>query len=287
MRIVEQIAATTHVDQHGDRLTRRALRSMLRQIERRYLWSYLEHDYRNPPIGRTAGGYVKELKDGNLALITRMEIFDANDVGMTTNDTKECVIRIHPRDNIEIEYDRSYSRADYMELVSELQDALDSKTQPREELKKALEPLSFLMIAGSFVLGSMASGFFNKIGADGWDKLNAILPRIIKKRREDSKEYVLTFDFTVEPQQGKPFTCQIHFTNPKENEIADSLKTVLADAENTVTMLSTARRDISKVCFDVVNGSARLSYVVGRSGIPTEVRDIAAYDELTKRIAEE
>ena len=56
--------ATTHVDRHGERLTRSALESLVRQLRANYIPIGFEHDPRFPPLGRMIDATVVELPDG-------------------------------------------------------------------------------------------------------------------------------------------------------------------------------------------------------------------------------
>jgi len=65
MGLVRAIFATTHVDSHGDQLTKEALEDMVTQSRSKHIRVTPEHDPRTPPIGRVVHSKHVELDDGD------------------------------------------------------------------------------------------------------------------------------------------------------------------------------------------------------------------------------
>ncbi len=282
MRRVERIIASSQVDLHRDMLTRGALESMVQQAKEHFLPAYLEHDYRNAPVGRTVDAYLKEGEDGTTYLIAVMEMFDKEDVGIDEKEKRTIVLPEYNINSLQVIYDRTYEEKNYLELVTQMQVAMDPYAKASEKLKKAFEPLSFLTIVGAFVLGAIASGFFNKIGSDGWDKLSKTLQSLIKKRTAEKKEFIITFEILVHTADGDRISCLIHYTNPREKDIPITLRGVLTQAEKELMAIINRRKNIARVSFDVKEGRVILNNVIGKSGIPLEITDILEYGKFTE-----
>ncbi len=286
MRRIERLIASTKVDLHRDMLTLGALESMVQQAKEHFLPAYLEHDYRNAPVGRTVDAYLQEGKDGETYLFAVMEMFDKEDIGTNEEITRTIVLPEYQVNSLQIIYDRTYQEHNYQELISQMQAVLDPSAKASEKLKKAFEPLSFLTIAGAFILGAIASGFFNKIGSDGWDKLSRMLQSLIKKRVTDNKEFVITFEMTAYTANGDKISCLIHYTNPSEKDIPNTFRGVLAQAEKELMAIAETRKNVARVSFDVKQGRAVLNNIVGRSGIPLDVADLLQYGEFIEATKE-
>lgn len=67
MKIYIGIASTTHIDRHGDRLSKDALDDMARQINEKYIPKLIDHDW-NKHVGVILYGKVFRLEDGEYAL---------------------------------------------------------------------------------------------------------------------------------------------------------------------------------------------------------------------------
>lgn len=281
MKIMEMIMATTDVDKHKERFAREALETMIEQSKENYIPTYFEHDYRNPPIGRIADTYLRENLNGQ-TLIGVIELFDIEDIGKIEKSKKELKIHEYKKNTIQIGYDRSYKSDTYLKLIRELQNSVDKLIEPQEEIKKALDPISFLLMGMSFILGSIATGFLGKIGSDGYDKFKKALNNIIQKKKKENQEFVFTIDITVITNDGNKICTQIHYSNPETNDIVDYLGDILQKIDDYLLELYKENSDLRKVVFTIQNMEPKLSYIVRKSGIPDRIEDIEKYGTFIK-----
>ncbi|MFG6062188.1 hypothetical protein, partial [Salmonella enterica] len=72
------IAATTHVDSHGMKISKEALDQLAEDIKKGESVPaiHIEHDTTLPPIGKVIDGLVEKRKDGEYQLVITQELFD-------------------------------------------------------------------------------------------------------------------------------------------------------------------------------------------------------------------
>lgn len=68
-RLIRGVAATTHIDRHGDRLSKEALEQMARDFLEKGHLLYWNHETTLPPIGLVIQAWVEERKDGEHQLV--------------------------------------------------------------------------------------------------------------------------------------------------------------------------------------------------------------------------
>jgi len=282
MRKIKSIVASSHIDRHNECITVDALESMVEQAKEKIIPVFVEHDYRNPPIGRAVDAALIRGEDGNFYVLADYEYFDIEDIGSLETSDHELVIHEYNSEHFQVEYDYSYRDTEYMGLINQLQEIIDPEIKPQEYGKKALEPISWLTIGGAFVLGALTSGFFNKMGADGWDKLKGILSKICNKRKSEQKEYVISFNLTIETKIGR-VECSINYTNPTKEIIEQSLKKAFEFAETRLKDFVDLEKPIRRIVINERDGSLQFSYAVGKNGIPLEVSDIENYRQIIQK----
>src|SRR6266487_796878 len=266
MQQVKAIIATTHVDKHGDVLILAALESMVEQMSAMALPVHVEHDPRDPPIGRIVGARVVPLDDGYHGVEAEMEIFEPQDELPTFQFSKDIPINTFPNEALQVVYDRSYTNGEDQTDIRELSEALG--TEPQEYVKKALEPLSVLMIGGAgFVLGQIAAGFFGRLGEDGYAAFKQGLNRLFKRNTLRGKESLLQLSFTLE-YQGTVFETQLILTKPDATDLEQVLAEGLAALDRIVPRLVTADANLSKLVFEYRKGGIVLRYGVRKDGYP-------------------
>lgn len=143
--------STTHVDRHNERFTRGALEGAAEQASTDYITVLWNHDIRYPPLGRQIAAEVVPLDDGEFALEATAELWERGDIAESLRGDGRS-IRLHTHEDYEkfaVRYDRTFRDPRGWSLVQELADM--SGTKPQEESKKALEPVSTLVIVSGAV----------------------------------------------------------------------------------------------------------------------------------------
>lgn len=187
--------ATTHVDLHGDRFTKSALESMIRQLSEAEgpQWMYMEHDTTLPPIGRVLDVRLVQLEDGEYAVDGEIEIYNADSYGAlaesdvdTTLSNADVVFQrsLLPEGPPEIEicYDPlNYDTEMVEQFVEETSEVLPVKTRPL--IRKALTPLSILIVLIATPISLFSKGFFTEMGKDVYGFLKKKLVHLVKLRK--------------------------------------------------------------------------------------------------------
>ena len=164
MKHFKGIIGTSHVDAHNVVISVEALRDLVEQIKNNYIPMGTEHDPRIPPRGRFVSARIVTLEDGEYGVEGIGEIFEPGDSFELRNDGREIPLLRQEDGNLHIAFDRSYRDQEDQDIINEIARLFASK--PQEQIKKALEPISILIIGGVFVLGGIASGFLGNVGAD-------------------------------------------------------------------------------------------------------------------------
>ena len=207
MKIAEAILATTHVDSHKDVIALSALQGAVEQVKQRIIPVLVEHDPRQPPLGRIVSSRVEQLADGHFALIGTMELFEPDDHIPLSDDPREIHIAEPAFHKITVICDRSYSEDADQSILEALVTQIGGVKE--EYTKKALVPLSVLaIVVGTFGALKFAGGFLEKAGADTWDALRGKLKQLMSRKRVKMIEHVLQFQFIV-PNLGKLTTQSI------------------------------------------------------------------------------
>ncbi len=94
MKYSSGILATTHIDQQNEEISLSALESMVEQSNSYYIPITVEHDPRNPPLGRTKSTRIKKLEDGEYAIEGIFEMFESweNTVGRIFHQNEENLL---------------------------------------------------------------------------------------------------------------------------------------------------------------------------------------------------
>jgi hypothetical protein len=78
MKIITSIASTTHVDRHGERMTKGALEDMANQVNSKYIPFLIDHDF-DQQIGILIFGKVTEVGHGEYALMVISGVFETKE----------------------------------------------------------------------------------------------------------------------------------------------------------------------------------------------------------------
>jgi len=236
MKIMKSIMATTHLDLHGEMLTKEALDDGVEQIKKKYIPVIWNHDIRYPPFGRVVSAEVINLPDGHYALEATSEIFEDSDrPQILAGDGREIPLHYAETRTFAIQYDRTFRDEDGQLLVKQLHELSGLQEGPVEFAKKALEPIQVLMIgAGVFIVGSIARGFLSKLGSDIYEKLRDTLVQYYRKRKRPDS--ILDFCFYVN-DRGKEVEVHVLLTNPTDEDVSELLDKHFAELDKLLTSL--------------------------------------------------
>jgi len=247
-------------------MTLSALESAVEQITQQYVPVGVEHDPRVPPIGRVTKAWVKQLDDGHYALIAESEIFEPGDPTPRLDaNNREIPIHCYPQGQLEVVADRGLRQPEDQAAVAEIAELLG--TTPKEELKKALEPISVLTIAGGFVLGAAFSGFLARLGEDLYESLKAKVATLISRRRKCGQTTLLSLSLTMHLEDHQ-VEVQTIATDPEPNDVHQMLGPGLQDLDNLLPRLLKANPDCRRFVLEFSEGNLRFRFAVRRDGIP-------------------
>lgn len=267
MKKFQRIIATSHIDMHNEMISKKALEEMADRMNERYTPISIEHDPRIPPVGRIASARIVELEDGEYGVEGVGEIFEAGDTYVLNDDSKEIPIHDDERsDKIRIIFDRNYENETDQEIINELGNLLGSN--PEEEIKKALEPLDILTIAGIFVLGEIASGFFKKMGSDAFDALKKGISKLFRRRElEQGGEHLLVFRSLIAVNETY-IEVETILTNPSEEDIDEFFATGLQQVDSIVSQSYDPRVGLRKITLEYSNKVVKLAFGIRKDAVP-------------------
>ena len=278
MSIRRAVVATTHVDKHGERLTLSALESFAAQVRTSIIPVFFEHDPRQPPVGRTIAAEVRRRSDGEHELVLTFDLFDIDAEGNRSDEPvgigrdREITIRNYPTDRVQVIWDRSYSSEADQELLRSLAGIGSPPMSLVMENKKAVEPVSILTIGGVFVLGSIATGLLNKIGADALDAFKRRLSQIIGKKKADTGEAVIRLQFAVsKPEETAVYDVSLFATNPDDHDIDALLNRCVRQIDTRVGQISESHPELSVLVLEYREGAIYTKYAMRRDGFPMNI----------------
>jgi hypothetical protein len=222
MSIFKSIVATTHVDNANRKIPKREIKKLVKTFNEQYVRMTNEHDPRKIPIGRTIGCELIILDDGEYAAEATYELYDG--LNPVEDDINKFLIieNAEQNENISIHIDGSYLKDGKYKKIKELNNLMRNKNDPSFNVKNSVEPLSVLIIAGSFIIGKICEGFFSKIGEDLFDQFKEKLFEALETQK-DRKEHVLQFSLNIK-KGNEEYRANIFITNPKEEDIDTILK---------------------------------------------------------------
>jgi hypothetical protein len=268
---------TSHIDRHNEKMSLDALESFVDQVNKQYTPIGIEHDPRIPPVGRVVSAHIEELEDGEFAVDGIAEMFEEGEETEFKDDEKEIPVREFTDDRLHIGYDRSYQNPDDQQLLKETRTLINGELS--QQLKKATEPVSLLVIAGSFIAGGIAAGFLNKIGEDAWDSFKEKLIKLMNRKREEKKDYLLSFEFVVH-KESHPLSLETILSNPTASEVNMFLQEGLEMLDGITPQFFKTRHHLRKIVFEYEKGKLRVIFGLRKDAVPLSVDldiDAAAY----------
>jgi len=271
MKIVKSIIATTHIDLHGDMLTKEALDDGVEQLKNKYIPVIWNHDIRYPPFGRVVSGEVIKLPDGHFALEANCEIFEESDsIDILTGDSREIPLHYTETPTFTIQFDRTFMDEDGQLLIQQLRELSGVEEKPVEFVKKALEPIQVLLIAsGVYIIGSIAKGFLSKLGSDIYEKIRDALIRYYRKKK--TPDSILDFCFYVN-DNGKQVEVHVLVSNPMDDTVAELLDSQFAQLDRLLASLPLKQSEVSSIVLDYKNKNLSIRYAVRKDAVPLTFR---------------
>lgn len=267
MKIVRSRVATTHIDRHNERLAREALEGMARDAAEHYIPVMWNHDIRHPPLGRIVSAEVVALEDGEYALETITECWEQGDTVESLRGDGRRWLRLRIDDDYErfvVRYDRTFLDEDGWALVQDI--AALSGAEPQQEGKKALEPVSTLVIAvGAFALGSIASEFFRKLGSDVYDALKNRLKTFLE--RNPGREFLVDFEMVVE-SEGRRFEAHVLVDEPSPHKMEELFGSRFSQLDEIVEQIQRELPEAARIVLEWRERRMQLRYVVRSDGVP-------------------
>jgi hypothetical protein len=223
-----------------------------------------EHDPRIPPLGRVAEAHIEEIPDGQLSLIGTIEEFERGDV-VPYDSSRRMFLRSVDVDRLHIAYDRSYRDPVSQALIRDIGILLGTESQA--EVKKALEPLSVLVLYGTFAAGGIASGFFKEIGSDGYKALKEKMKLLLARRKAKRKPFVFRFSAIVGLDHR---TIEVDFiiSNPTTESLERLFHSHLAAADSCLIDYLRTNPEVQRVVFDASGEAVEFSYAVRSDAVP-------------------
>lgn len=262
MEEVQVVLATTHVDRHGEKFARSALEGMAEDLESKVVPMGIEHDPRVPPQGRIVDAWVQERDDGEHELIGVVEQFEQGDEVPLLD--REIPIRNWGDGNLCVVYDRTYQREGNQEMIREIADLLGS--EPRREGKKAWGVLSVLAVGGAFIAGSIASGFFEEIGADAYRLLKSKIKELMSRKAEEEDEYLFKFNPIVEVD-GRLVEIEVVLTNPTDEDIEAFFEQGIWELDEIVPK-HVQDESIKRIVYEYKDRAVTVEFGVRKDGAP-------------------
>jgi hypothetical protein len=228
-------------------------------ISQAYLPVGVEHDPRIPPLGRVASGFVRERPDGEYEAIAVMELFDSENDPEQIEDSRELLVKEYDSNGLTVSYDRTYNSEEDQSDIAEI--AAIFENDAVEQMKKSVDPVSLICVAGSFALGAIASGFFGQIGADGWNIVKKKLADLFSRTENQRGEQLLVFRVVTNIGE---HTVEIEaiLTNPTYKDIDRFLAFGMQRMDVLTSVAVRELPDMRRLVFEVSEGDVVPSFAV-------------------------
>ncbi|HST20475.1 MAG TPA: hypothetical protein VLR90_05130 [Blastocatellia bacterium] len=265
MKKQKAILTTTHVDRHFQKMSLSALESVVDLIGRYHIPFIVEHDPRIPPIGRIAEAHIKQLEDGEYGVEATIEMYELGEDIPMIDDSREIPLHDHRADKLEVMYDRNFQTLDDQLLIRDVASLFG--TEPKEEVKKAFDPLTVLTIGGAFLLGGIAKGFLSKLGGDSYDLLKDRLKKLMGRKKPGEKEKLLSFQFIIQ-YEDYTIETEMILTNPTDDDIERVLANGMQELDRVLPRYCNPASGIKKAVFEYSDGVAKFKYGIRKDAAP-------------------
>lgn len=260
-------------DIDGEIITPESLIDSVSQFDEGCIPLTLEHDIRNPPMGRVVSAEIVVLDDGTHLLQGEAEIFEeTDDLNSLGNDGKAVKIYDKEIDKFLVSYDQTFKGEDAEELSRELQGLGGEHGDFRQY---SVDPVSVLIIAaGIFAIQGIANGFFSKLGEDIYEQFKSILQRYFAKISARKKENLLQFQFFVRTSSNRVVEVNVVMTNPSQQDLNGFFAYVPHQLDELLSNLRIDELDICQLIFSYEFTKLQLLYVLRSDGVPFNLYQI-------------
>jgi hypothetical protein len=208
----------------------------------RYVPMLWNHDPRHPPLGRAVRGEVQQLDDGEWGLFAVLEVFEGDDAPPLGD--RDMALREIAANVFTIVCDRTYRDDNDHALLDELR---GRGFRIEIEEKKAVEPLSILLIAAGAAASMFAAGFLNKMGSHAWHALKAATQRLLATKRQQQIEYRLIFELQIHRPDG-PLSVKVILDTPTTHLLEMFWTTGLGALERKALLLAASSPADLRIC---------------------------------------
>jgi hypothetical protein len=175
-RLIHGIATTTHIDRHGERLSKEFLEEMAQNLSDQARIMYWNHETTLPPIAIMTNEWVEEREDGEYQLAFDGYFLSDEDIELLPQSkiegldvTREQVAEIlssmtpTPSGQLRISYDpRNFDVGEVTPVIEEINELVE--THQDLYVRKAELPQAVIWVLVGFAGGHIASGFFIRLG---------------------------------------------------------------------------------------------------------------------------
>jgi hypothetical protein len=265
--------ASTHTDTQDEQIPRSELESAAQQINAYYIRLGRDHDPRIPPLGRIVGATVEPIGNGHFALDAELEVWDDSDQptrivgnGRTLAPEKE------PENAFDVEYDLPSTADLGLPFFQELARIAGPEAKPRYNTKKAVEPLSAIVIViGAFVLGGIASGFLAKVGEDVYESLKAKLKATTKSHPE--RERLLVIRTAVDANRQR-VDVELVLTDPTDSDVEQPFSSGFVKLDVVVKEILDTTPEAREIVAECAGGAVRILYWLRPDGVPSVIKSV-------------
>ena len=194
------------------------------------------------------------------------EFFEQGDIYELKDDGREIPLHGQDVDNLHVQFDRNYRDQEDQDIINELGSLFGS--EPQEEIKKSLDPISILTIAGAFALGGIANGFLSKMGSDAYDSIKSKITKLMqKKAKEKDHESLLVFYFWVSVD-GYHIEVEVILTNPTSEDIDAFFISGLKQLDSLVLQYFDKNIGLRRITTKYENKKLNLMFGVRKDAVP-------------------
>jgi hypothetical protein len=266
-RIVEgQIITTTHVDSHGERLSREEIVAMFsRRSPQRAMGN--NHNLARLPIARSFNDRLEELPDGELAWKVDVEVFD-EDAFAQFGGVSIAFTRRHVRlgkGDVVAKLTLNTRQFDYEAAVDEVNRTVARRhvVEVVEKVEKADVVTVAIIAITSFVGAEIAGGFFKAIGASLFEAAKKLRRKDIPSGAEAPSATVVHFHFHLDAERKTPMLLLAVDPECTVEDIRDLTENAVLDTVSNLVPLNRVGRAAAIIRR---GGRVELQYATNENG---------------------
>jgi hypothetical protein len=265
------VIASSRPDTVGDVFSVGALEDMVEQYNKFYIPVIVEHDPRSRPIGRGHRAWLETREDGVVVVAVEFEFFEEGDTPERVRGDGRRVPQHRDGPGVVVSYDEAFGdkRREPAPDVRELAEILNASTQLA--MKKSVDPITVLTLAGTFVAGGLASGLLGAIGTDAWALAKEKLRAIFEARKRPDQERILELKAHVESAHG-PVVVHVLVVNPElPGTLEGCIESAFPLASRLLPELLAQQPDLASFTMEYRAGKSRVLFGVRRDAAPLHI----------------